>query len=324
MCDVLVSERLEGPALEELRQRFDVELAPELWRDPAALRERVAECRALVVRNQTRVTRELLGAGRRLEVVARAGVGLDNVDVAAATDAGVLVCYAPEQNAISVAELSLAMLLALARRLMTADRSTKGGRWDRHAFTGTELYGKTVGVVGFGRIGFLLAMRARAFGMRVLAHDPFVSPDAVTVVESGAEVVPLDALLARADVVSCHLPSTPATRGFFGRERLAQLKPSAIFLNLARGEVVDEAALIDALESGRLAGAGLDVRATEPPAPSALDAMDNVVLTPHIAAFTEEAQLRVVAAVCRDVGAVLDGGRAVYPANTPAPRAVLA
>ncbi len=322
MCDVLITERLEGAAIDELRQRFDVEMAGDLWRDGAALRERIGDCRAIIVRNQTRVTRELLGAARRLEVVARAGVGLDNVDIAAATEAGVLVCYAPEQNAISVAELSMGMLLALARRLTVADRSTKAGGWERHAFTGTELYGKTVGIVGFGRIGFLLAMRARAFGMRVLAHDPFVSPDAVTVVESGAEVVPIDDLLARADVVSCHLPSTPATRGFLGRERFARMKPSAIFLNLARGEVVDEAALVDALRAGRLAGAGLDVRAVEPPGPSALDAMDNVILTPHVAALTEEAQARVAAAVCRDVAAVLGGGRAVYPANTPAPKAV--
>ena len=322
MCDVLVTEQMDGAALDELRQHFDVEFAPDLWRDEAALLERVASCRALLVRNQTRVSRALLGAAGRLEVVGRAGAGLDNVDVAAATDAGVLVCYTPEQNAVSVAELAMGMLLALARRLPAADRSTRSGKWERQRFTGTELYGKTIGVVGFGRIGFLLAMRARAFGMRVLAHDPFVSPDAVTVVESGAEVVPLDELFARADVVSCHLPSTPATRGFFDAERLGRMKPSSLFLNLARGEVVDEPALIAALQSGRLAGAGLDVRATEPPAPSALDTMDNVILTPHVAAFTEEAQTRVVAAVCRDVAAVLGGRAPAYAANRPTPRAV--
>lgn len=321
MCDVLVTEQMDGAALDELRQHFDVEFAPELWRDEAVLLERVARCRALIVRNQTKVSRALIGAAGRLEVVGRAGAGLDNVDVAAATDAGVLVCYTPEQNAVSVAELAMGMLLALARRLPAADRSTRSGKWERQRFTGTELYGKTIGVVGFGRIGFLLAMRARAFGMRVLAHDPFVSPDAVTVVESGAEVVPLDELFARADVVSCHLPSTPATRGFFDSERLGRMKPSSLFLNLARGEVVDEPALIAALQSGRLAGAGLDVRATEPPAPSALDAMDNVILTPHVAAFTEEAQTRVVAAVCRDVGAVLGGRVPAYAANRPTPRA---
>jgi phosphoglycerate dehydrogenase-like enzyme/uncharacterized membrane protein YadS len=280
MPDVLVSEEVGGPALDALRAEFDVAVEPALWREAEALRARAADCRALVVRNQTRVTRELIGAAGRLEIVARAGVGLDNIDVPAATEAGVVVAYAPEQNAISVAELSMGMLLALARRLTAADRSTRAGGWERQAFTGVELYGKTVGIVGFGRIGFLLAMRARAFGMRVLAHDPYVSPDAVTVSESGAELVGLDLLLARADVVSCHLPSTPETRGFFDARRFALMKPSAYFLNLARGEVVDEAALADALRAGRVAGAGLDVRAVEPPAPSPLDALDNVVLTP--------------------------------------------
>lgn len=317
MADVLITEQLDGPALEELRSQYDVELVPDLWRDAARLRERIAACRVLLVRNQTPVTRELLAAAGRLEVIARAGAGLDNVDVAAATEAGVLVCYAPEQNAISVAELTLGMMLTLARHIGRADRDTKAGGWARQAFTGTELFGKTIGIVGFGRIGFLVAMRARAFGMRVLAHDPFASPDSVMAIESGAGLVEIDELLQRADVVSCHLPSNAATRGFFGRERLAMVKRGALFLNLARGEVVDEPALAAALQAGALAGAGLDVRATEPPAPSAFDAMDNVILTPHIAAFTDEAQTRVVAAVCRDIDSVLRGGPAAYPANSP-------
>lgn len=321
MCDVLASEEIAGPALDALRGRFDVVTRPDLWRDQAALAEQLAGCRALIVRNQTRVTRELIRGADRLQIIGRAGAGLDNIDVTAASDAGIVVSYAPDQNALSVAELGMGMLLALARRLVAADRSTRGGGWARQAFTGVELYGKTIGVVGFGRIGFLLAMRARAFGMHVLAHDPFVSPDAVTVVESGAEVVGVDELLARADVVSCHLPSTLETRGFFSHERFAQMKSSTLFLNLARGEVVDEPALVEALRSGRIAGAGLDVRAVEPPAASPLNEMDNVVLTPHIAAFTAEAQARVVAAVCRDVTAVLDGRRATYHANFPTPRA---
>jgi D-3-phosphoglycerate dehydrogenase len=320
MPDVLVTEELEGPALDALCERFDVDIAPGIWRDPAELRRRAAECRVMLVRNQTRVTRELIEGSARLELVARAGAGLDNVDVAAATDAGVLVCYAPEQNAVSVAELAIGMMLSLARRIPLADRSTKGGAWARQQFTGAELFGKTIGIVGFGRIGFLVAMRARAFGMRVLAYDPFASPDTVTVVESGARLVPIETLLAEADVVSCHLPSTPATRGFFDRDRLARMKRTAIFLNLARGEVVDEAALGEALCGGALAGAGLDVRMTEPPGPSIFDGMDNVILTPHVAAFTEEAQTRVVAAVCRDIASVLSGGGAVYPANAPQPK----
>jgi D-3-phosphoglycerate dehydrogenase len=320
MPDVLITEELEGPALEALRERFDVDMAPGIWRDPAELRRRSAECRVMLVRNQTRVTRELIEASGRLELVARAGAGLDNIDVAAATDSGVLVCYAPEQNAVSVAELTIGMMLALARRIPLADRSTKSGAWARQQFTGAELFGKTIGIVGFGRIGFLVAMRARAFGMRVLAYDPFASPDAVTVVESGAHLVPIETLLAESDVVSCHLPNTAATRGFFDGARLARMKRSAIFLNLARGEVVDEAALADALREGTLVAAGLDVRATEPPGPSVFDTMDNVILTPHVAAFTDEAQTRVVAAVCRDIASVLSGGGAAYPANAPRQR----
>lgn len=315
MADVLISEQIAGPELDRLREQFEVTEEPQLWKDPDRLRTLLADHRALIVRNQTPVTEGLIRSAGRLEVIARAGAGLDNVDVAAATAAGVLVTYAPEQNALSVAELAMGMLLALSRKLVAADRDTRGGSWNRHGYTGTELFGKTIGVIGFGRIGFLLAMRARAFGMKVLAHDPFVSSDAVTVIEAGAELMPLDQLLAQANVVSCHLPSTPTTRGFFDAARFQLMKPTALFLNLARGEVVDETALVDALEQGVIAGAGLDVRATEPPAPSALDAMENVILTPHIAAFTEEAQERVVATVCRDVTAVLDGRAPLYPAN---------
>lgn len=314
MGDVLVSEAMSGPALEELSARYRVVAEPELWQDEAALTERLAGYRALLVRNQTQVTTELLRHADGLEVVGRAGAGLDNIDGAAASEAGVMVCYAPDQNALSVAELGMGMLLALARRILPAARSTRSGGWDRRAFTGTELYGNTLGVIGFGRIGFLMAMRARAFGMRILAHDPFLGPDDVTVVESGATLVDLQELLAQSDVVSCHLPSTPATRGFIDAARFGLMKPTALFLNLSRGEVVDEPALIEALQEGRIRGAGLDVRATEPPEPSALDGMENVLLTPHIAAFTEQAQDRVLSAVCRDIAAVLEGRPPLHPA----------
>lgn len=314
-CDVLVSEDMAGPALDELRARYDVLVEPELWRDPDALAERISGCRGLLVRNQTMVTRTLFGAADRLEVVGRAGAGLDNIDRKAAGEADVVVCYAPDQNALSVAELGMGMLLALARRLLPAAQSTRSGGWNRRAFTGSELYGKTLGIIGFGRIGFLMAMRARAFGMRILAHDPFLSPHGVTVVETGATLVGLDDLLAESDVVSCHLPSTPATRGFLDAGRFGMMKPTALFLNLSRGEVVDEPALLEALRTGRIRGAGLDVRASEPPEPSPLEAMENVLLTPHIAAFTEEAQDRVLSAVCRDLAAVLEGRPPLHPAT---------
>jgi D-3-phosphoglycerate dehydrogenase len=253
-------------------------------------------------------------------VIGRCGAGLDNIDLAAASEAGVAVVYAPLQNAVSVAELTLALLLALARRLPAMDAATKAGRWDRHAFTGIELYGKTLGIVGLGRIGFLVARRAQALGMRILAHDPHVNPHHPMVLESGAELVELDVLLGRSDVVSCHLPSTDSTRGLFNADRLARFKPGALFLNLARGDVVDEPALIKALRSGRLGGAALDVRAVEPPVPGELERLANVILTPHVAAFTHEAQQRVVQAVCRDVAAVLAGRPAHHMANRPAAR----
>lgn len=307
MPDILITENITGPAMDELGSRFDVRIEPDLWRTPTDLLAALAGCRALIVRNQTRITADVVRRGKALKVIGRAGAGLDNIDVRAAENAGIAVVSTPDQNSVSVAELTLAMMLALARKLCEADRDTRAGRWSRQRFVGSELYGKTLGVIGLGRIGFLVAMRARAFGMRVLAYDTMVSPDAPTVVESGAHLVDIDALLVASDFVSCHLPSTQQTRGFFNTDRLSKVKRGALLLNLARGDVIDESALITALQSGRLGGAALDVRATEPPDAGPLNTFDNVILTPHIAAFTREAQHRVVAEVCRRVTAILNG-----------------
>lgn len=317
--EILITEKMAGPAFERLSADFRVAADPELWRDPAKLRACLPGCRALIVRNQTPVTAELIAAAPQLEVVGRAGAGLDNIDVAAATKAGVVVVSTPEQNGISVAELAIAMMLGLSRHLGPADRHTKGGGWQRHLFTGVELYGKTLGLVGLGRIGVLTALRARGFGMDIVAHDNFVSPDSIAVTETRARLLPLDELLAKADFVSCHVPLTPATRHLFNYERFCQMKPGAYFLNLARGEVVDEAALARALQEKRIAGAALDVREQEPPQPSPLDQMENVILAPHIAAFTREGQARVTAAVCADVARVLRKEKPVYFVNQPAP-----
>lgn len=306
-ADILIAENITGAAVDALKARHAVTFEPELWRDPARLKELVAHHRALIVRNQTRVTAEVIAAGARLEVIGRAGAGLDNIDVPAATAAGLVVASTPDQNSLSVAELTLGLMLALARKVPAADRHAKGGGWARQQFVGTELYGKTLGVVGLGRIGLLTALRARAFGMRIVAHDAYISPDAVAVCETGAELVSCEELLGRADFVSCHVPLTPGTTHFFNYARFCQMQPSAFFLNLARGEVVDEAGLVRALREKRLAGAGLDVREQEPPVPGELETFDNVILTPHVAAFTREAQARVVAAVCSDVTAVLEG-----------------
>jgi len=320
MADVLVSENIVGPAMDALKQSCDVLFDAELWKNPARLADALAQCRALIVRNQTQVTAELIARGGKLQIIARAGVGLDNIDVQAASRAGIVVSFTPSQNSISVAELTIGLMIALARKLPAADRHVKGGGWARHRFMGSELYGKTLGIVGFGRIGFLTARRAAAFGMDVLAYDPYLDPDALTVADARPRITGLDELLAAADFVTCHLPSNEQTQGMFTYERFCQMKPGAFFVNLARGEVVDEAGLLRALEEGKIAGAGLDVRAKEPPEKGPFDALENVILAPHIGGFTHEAQQRVVASVCRDVAAVLGGGKAVNYANFPLPQ----
>ena len=318
--DVLVSEAVAGREMDALRSAFGVTYEPELFKSPERLREMLPSYRGLIVRNQTQVNAQLIAAGERLAVIGRAGVGLENVDAKAASEAGIVVAFAPEQNSISVAELALGLMLSLARMIPPADRSTKAGGWDRKRFTGTELYGKTLGVVGLGRIGFLTAMRARAFGMDVLVHDTQVNPDAFTVSETRARLVSLPELLSASDFVSCHVPETSDTIGIFNDERLGLMKPGAYFVNTSRGRVVDEVALARALRERRIAGAALDVRMTEPPAPGPFDDLDNVILTPHIAAFTAEGQDRVVTCVCRDVASVLRGEAARNFFNFPKPR----
>lgn len=319
MPDILITENITGEPVEQLKQSHSVSFQPELWKNSEALLAAVADARAIVVRNQTKVNAALFAAAKKLEVVGRAGVGLDNVDVAAATKAGVAVAFTPSQNSISVAELAIGLMLGLARKIPAADRHVKSSRWERHVFMGSELYGKTLGVVGFGRIGRLTAQRASVFGMTILAYDPFVDAKALAASGIAARLVSLDELLPAADVVSCHLPANEETRNLFNYERFCRMKPAAMFVNVARGEVVDEPGLIRALEEKKIAAAGLDVRAVEPPKPGPLDSMDNVILLPHIGAFTHEGQYRVVEAVCRDVAAVLSGGDAIDFVNFSRP-----
>jgi D-3-phosphoglycerate dehydrogenase / 2-oxoglutarate reductase len=319
--DILITENIAGRWIDELKKKFAVTIEPDLWKSPEKIKAMLPDYRALIVRNQTRVNADLLGAGKHLQVVGRAGAGLDNVDVKAATAAGVVVVSTPDQNSISVAELTLGMMLMLARKLAGANQHAHNGGWERQRFIGTELFGKNFGVVGLGRIGFLTALRARALGMNILAHDTYISPDAVAVAETRATLLSLDDLLAQSDFVSCHVPLTSQTKHFFGYDRFCRMQPSAFFLNLARGEVVDESGLVRALQEKRIAGAALDVREQEPPAAgNPLAQMENVILTPHIAAFTREAQDRVVAAVCQDVASVLAGGAARNFANFPQPK----
>lgn len=315
MPDILIPENIRGVAVDALGSTFDVVRLPELWKDPAALAAHIKDFRALIVRNQTLVTSTLLAAAEELKVVGRAGVGLDNIDVDYASKAGILVTSTPDQNAISVAEISIGLMLALARSIPNANYDTKDGHWSRQQFVGIELYGKTLGIVGAGKIGYLTAKRAQAFGMKILAYDPFLSQDNIYLSELNAELVELDELLTRADIVSCHLPATSRTIGLLGADHFKKMKPTAYFINTARGEVVREAELLQALKAKTIAGAALDVRATEPPEVGELEFLPNVVLTPHIAAFTHEAQERVTKAVCEDVARVLEGKPAQNAVN---------
>jgi D-3-phosphoglycerate dehydrogenase len=279
------------------------------------LHEIVADYDALVVRSSTQVTAELLAAGRRLKVVGRAGIGVDNVDVSAATDRGVLVVNAPTANLLSATEHTFALLLALARNVAAADAALKAGSWDRKPFLGVELQGKTMGIIGFGRIGQKVAARARAFDMRVIAYDPFLDAQAARRLE--VELLPLEELLPRADVVTLHTPLTAETRGLLNAQRLAAMKPSALLVNCSRGGVVDEAALLAALEAGRLGGAGLDVFAEEPPKDFALIRHRRVVATPHLGAQTREAQERISTEAAEMVLAALAGSLTVAAVNLP-------
>ncbi len=270
---------------------------------------------ALVVRSSTKVTADLLRAGKRLKVVGRAGIGVDNVDVAAATEMGVLVVNAPTANLISATEHTFALLLALARKVPAADGAMKREDWDRKSFTGYELQGKRLGVIGFGRIGQGVAARARAFEMEVAAHDPHL--DAAVARRLDVRLMPLNELLGWADVITLHVPLTDETRNLLGPSELAHVRPGALLVNCARGGVVDEAALLAVLESGQLGGAAIDVFAEEPPTDWKLATHPRVVSTPHIGAQTVEAQERIALETSRMVLAALDGSLAISAVNLP-------
>lgn len=310
---ILIADQLDPSGLELLQQAgADIH---QLGKDERErLPEILADYDALVVRSATKVTADLLRAGRNLKVVGRAGIGVDNVDVPAATELGILVVNAPTANLMSATEHTFALLLSLARRVPMADASMKAGEWNRK-ITGVELHGKTLGVVGFGRIGQRVADRGRGFEMQIVAYDPFLDPAAAQ--RLGAELLSLDELLRRADVVTLHTPLTPETRNLISRERLALMKPGALLINCARGGIVDEEALLAALESGTLGGAALDVFAEEPPKDLRLVRHPKVVATPHLGAQTHEAQERISRETAEMVLAALSGSMAVAAVNLP-------
>ena len=312
---ILVADPIneQAQSLVASRPGFDVVVATDLSEEQ--LTECIGEYDGIIVRSKTCITASVVSAGRRLKVIGRAGIGVDNIDVAAATERGIVVLNTPDANATTTAELALAHLLSLSRHLPQADRSVRSGEWHPAKFVGTELLGKSIGVIGFGTIGRTFARRCLALKMQVLAHDPFVTPEIIE--KMGAEPVTLDALLARADYVSLHCPLTEATRNMINAQRLAQMKPGARLINCARGGLIDEAALHEALQSGHLAGAALDVYAHEPPKDSPLLKLDSVVLTPHLGASTREAQQAVSVKIAEDVVAFLTTGEASGAVNLP-------
>jgi D-3-phosphoglycerate dehydrogenase len=303
----------QGRTLLASRPGFVVDVATQL--DEAALCKRIADYDALIVRSKTRVTAAVIAAGERLKTIGRAGIGVDNIDVAAATERGIVVFNTPDANATTTAELTLAHLLSLSRHLQQADRSTRAGEWKPRNFVGTELAGKTIGVIGFGTIGRIVARRCLAFKMRVLVFDPYVVADVIR--ETGAEPAELDSLLADADYVTLHCPLNETTHNLLSTSRFSTMKPSARLINCARGGLIDEIALFEALSSGRLAGAALDVFANEPPGASPLLTLENVVLTPHLGASTEEAQQAISLRIAEDIAAFLETGAVQSAVNLP-------
>ncbi|MCJ1713296.1 phosphoglycerate dehydrogenase [Curtobacterium sp. VKM Ac-2922] len=300
---VLIAEELSPATVDALGPDFEIRNVDGT--DRPALLAALADAHAVLVRSATKVDAEAIAAAPNLKVVARAGVGLDNVDIKAATTAGVMVVNAPTSNIISAAELTVGHILSLARHIPAAHASLAAGAWKRSAYTGVELYEKTVGIIGLGRIGALITQRLQAFGVSVIAYDPYVTTARAQ--QLGVELVPLDDLLRRADFVTIHMPKTPETLGMISDEQFAIMKPTAFVVNVARGGLIDEDALHRALISGQIAGAGLDVFVSEPPTDSPLVALPNVVVTPHLGASTGEAQEKAGVSVARSVRLALGG-----------------
>lgn len=321
--DILVSENLDSPAIQKLAGKFQIVREPALWNDAAKLKSLVAESRVVMIRNQTQLTAEILSGAKNLLAIGRVGVGLDNIDVKFATGKGIVVIAPLNANATSVAELTLGLMLSLARKIPFADRSTKSGGWDRKNCTGIELDRKTILICGFGRIGRMVAARAKVFGMRIVIFDPFIEENSTHIGEVGATLATnFEEALAIADFVSVHSPLTPETKQMFNAKTFSAMKRGSFFINTSRGGVMDELALLDALGKNHLAGAALDVREIEPPKEkSAFAEMDNVILTPHIGAFTNESQTRTMESVCDDLERILSGKPAINFVNISQPTA---
>jgi len=297
---ILISDPLSDEGVKILKEvkEFEVDVKTEL--KPEVLKEIIKDYEALIVRSATKVTKDVIGSAVKLKVIGRAGVGLDNVDLEAATKRGIIVMNSPAGNTISTCEHTMSMILALSRNIPAADLSLKSGEWKRSKFMGVELYGKTLGVVGLGRIGTEVSKRAISFGMKVIAYDPFLSKEVAN--QLGIEIVELEGLFKRSDYITVHTPLTDETRHMISDSQIAMMKPGVRLINCARGGIIDEAALLKALDAGKVAGAALDVFEKEPPDfSSPLTKHKNVVITPHLGASTEEAQVNVAVEVCLSV-----------------------
>jgi len=311
---VLVSDSLSEEGLTVLKGSVDVDYKPELT--PEQLVAEIEKYDALVVRSRSKVSAAVIEAGTNLKVIGRAGVGVDNIDVEKATEKGIIVLNAPHGNTISTAELTIAMLTALARNIAGADSSVKRGEWDRSAYTGVELNKKTLGVVGMGRIGSEVARRARAMNMTVVAYDPYISKEQAE--KLGVEIATFEDLIGHSDFITLHLPLSPSTHHLIGAKELAAMKEGVRIINCARGGLIDEEALYEALKKGKVAGAALDVFEQEPPVDCMLLELENVIVTPHLGALTREAQTNVALQVAEQVVMALNGDPIVSAVNVPA------
>ena len=317
---VLVTDKLAEEGLARLRAEPDIEVVvnTKLAQDPAALRQALAQVDGIAIRSGTQLTAEILEGQSRLKAIVRAGVGVDNIDVPAASRRGIVVMNTPGGNTVSTAEHTMALLLALARNVPKANDSLKAGKWERNKFTGTQLEGKTLGVIGLGRVGLAVARRAHGFGMTVLGFDPFLAADKA--LEYGVEsVARLDDIWSRCDFLTLHTPMTAETRNLIGSREIAMMKPSVRIINCARGGLIDETALADALNSGKVAGAAIDVFEPEPPPDGhPLVGHPLVVVTPHLGASTEEAQVSVAIEAARLLSDFLMRGQVRFAVNMPA------
>lgn len=314
MDRILVTEKISPEGLEALRQGAEVDVKLNMEKDE--LLKTLPDYDALVVRSATKVTADVIEAGTRLRVVGRAGSGVDNIDVKTATERGIIVVNAPASNNVAVAELTIGLMLGLARHIPQAHESLQSGKWDRNKYVGWEVRGKTLGLVGLGRIGSEVARRARGFEMNILAFDPAVSFDRAN--QLGVEMVAIEELIARSDIISIHVPLVDGTRNLFNAETLGRMKQGACLINASRGGIVDEDALVEALDNGHLGGAALDVYNSEPPAEgSKVVGNAKLVTTPHLGASTTEAQVLVGTDVAEGVLVALEGGTPRYAVNAP-------